>query len=84
MYTVIFKKSHGEEAEIVGSFAQQHSKQISIFSCKHEAIKNSLYGYIRNYRYSKGNPMARRNSLKPSFTVHVNFVYLFSQFSICR
>lgn len=28
--------------------------------------------------------MAGRNSLKPSFTVHVNFVYLFSQFSICR
>lgn len=27
--------------------------------------------------------MARRNSLKPSFNVHVNFVYLCSQFNIC-
>lgn len=51
---------------------------------QHVAIQNFSYGYIRNYRYSKGNPMAGRNSLKPSFTVHVNFVYLISQFSICR
>lgn len=49
LYTVIFKKkSHGKEAEIVDPCAQQHSKQISIFSCKHVAILKEFV--IRIYK----------------------------------
>lgn len=42
------KKSHGKEAEIVDPCAQQHSKQISIFSCKHVAILKEFV--IRIYK----------------------------------